>query len=98
MPGLVPGKSLSSTQIISSVLEKSQIYIMLNRMRGLHMHFLPVLGVVLGLTYRSVIWMGDYVSLYVHTSVSTVRCPYVCLYICMSIGTFVHPSVCLYLY
>ena len=36
-PWLVPGKSLSSTQIISSVLEKSQIYIMLNRMRSLHM-------------------------------------------------------------
>ena len=35
-PGLVQGESLSSTHIISSVLEKSQIYIMSNR-KSLHM-------------------------------------------------------------
>ena len=37
-PGLVPGKSLSLSTNINSVLENNQIYIMSNRMRSLHMH------------------------------------------------------------
>ena len=37
-PGLVPGKSLSPSTKIDSVLEKNQIYNMSNRMRSLHMH------------------------------------------------------------
>ena len=36
-PGLVPGKSLSPATNFGSVLEKSWIYIMSNRMRNLHM-------------------------------------------------------------
>ena len=37
-PGLVPGKSLSLSTKIDSVLEKNQPYIMSNRMRSIHKH------------------------------------------------------------
>ena len=36
-PGLVPGKSLSPSTNINSVIEKIKLYIMSNRMRSLHM-------------------------------------------------------------
>ena len=36
-PGLVPGKNLSPSTNINSVIEKIKLYIMLNRMRSLHM-------------------------------------------------------------
>ena len=36
-PGLVPGKCLFPSTNISSVIEKTKLYIMSNRMRSLHM-------------------------------------------------------------
>ena len=39
-PGLVPGKSLSLSTKINSVLEKYLSYIMTNRMRGIHMKYI----------------------------------------------------------